>query len=284
MEGTRIRAVVAALALVALAGCGSDEKERPEKRAAPPPLPIDTTTPPPAANDDVLGLDDARTARPKKKGAGGKAKRRGDAAALGTDPGANDPAPPPPAPADTGLAVRQVVTDTMAEFGFAGADVDVTGGGSVVAISVPRSRACARNAPTADRLAQRIRNGQPEVRTVRVTVSGTGMSLADYRRARCAASRPEPAPSAGGGTVYSKRGSGPFTTPTFTISARTWTVTYRNDSDFFEASVIRDGRAEPFVLSSSRRGSSTETLRGPGRFRLRVTSGDSWSITVRDGA
>ncbi|HVE67538.1 MAG TPA: hypothetical protein VNB64_03050 [Solirubrobacteraceae bacterium] len=275
------RAAVAALAVAALAGCGSDEKERPEKRAAPPALPIDITTPPPASRDDVLGLDDARTARPKRKGP--KPKRAGRTRTT-RDSGADDPAPPPPAPGDSVLAVRQVVADTMAEFGFAGADVDVSGGGRVVAIAVRRSQACSRTAPTNDRLTDRIRNGLPEVRTVRVTVTGTGQSLAAYRRARCAPSAPAaPTPSPGGGTVYSKRGAGPFTTPTFTIAARTWTVTYRNDADFFEASVLKDGRPQPFVLSRSRPGSATETLRGPGRFQLRVTAGDSWSLSVRDG-
>ena len=89
--------------------------------------------------------------------------------------------------------------------------------------------------------------------------------------------------SPSGRAVYSRSGDGPFTTPTFTITAERWTVTYRNDGDFFQALILEGGKPRPFVLTSARRGSRTETLEGPGRFRLRITGADQWSLSVRDG-
>ena len=61
-------------------------------------------------------------------------------------------------------------------------------------------------------------------------------------------------------------------------------MTYANDGEFFQALILEGGKPRPFVPTSTRRGSRTETLDGPGRFRLRISGADGWSVTVRDGA
>ncbi len=231
----------------------------------------------PTVDEDVLGVaaEPVTPLEPEPK----KKKKKADDPA---DDVSADPAPPEPDPvADTGAAVRQAVTDTLAAVGYEGAKVEVADGGSTVSVGVRAAQACDPDALTGARLVERIRSGLPEVRTVRVTVRGSGQSLSDYRRARCA---PEPGgEDQDGGVVYSKRGSGTFTTPTFTITASTWTVTYRNTGDFFQAFVIKDGKVQPFVLEGSRRGTGTESFRGPGRFRLKINGDDGWSVSVRDG-
>jgi hypothetical protein len=279
--GRWLRTATAIAAVGLVVGCGQGKDERAKTPAGASTIPVEPRLP--AGTDgaalEIETTDTPRRAKPKaKKHRARPASTTGDAAAL--------PAPPPPAPADTGLAVRRAVSDTLAEIGYAGAKIAVSDGGRVVDIGVRASQACSRSAPTGDRLLARIREGHPDMDTVRVTVAGSGLALAAYRRSRCSAPAPAPAPAPPSGTgavVYSTRGTGPLTTPAFVITARTWTVTYRNDSDFFQASVLKSGRIQPFVLSSTHRGTSTESLRGPGRFQLKVTAGDAWSITVRDG-
>ena len=252
-------------------------------------IPIYPEEPANADDEGLLGV----SAKPEKpvKGDGETVDDSVSAAgSTGTDdPSLDvsaDPAPPASDPlADSGAAVRQAVTDTLATIGYTGAKVEVSGGGSVVDVGVRASQACDRDALTGSRLVQRIRSGLPEVERVRVSVRGSGQSLDSYRRARCAADRGESRDegvSGGGDVVYSKRGSGPFKTPAFTIAGRTWTVTYRNDSDFFQAFVIKNGKFQPFVLNSSRRGTGTESFRGPGRFQLKINGAEGWSVSVRD--
>jgi len=193
----------------------------------------------------------------------------------------NAPAPPPPSSADTGAAVRQAISDTLATAGWTGAQIAVLQGGLTVNVALPRRQACGSDLATGSRLLSQIRAGAPGARTVTITVAGTGLDLTAYRRARCAAPRSQ---GGGGRVVYSTSGSGPVTTPEFTIAGSAWTVTYTSRSDFFEAFVLRGGQTEPFVIKSTRPGSGTETLHGSGRFKLKINSGDGWSVTVRDGA
>lgn len=241
-----------------------------------------------AADDGLLGIgaEPERPAKPERKRKRAKDADRADEAGDDVDVSAG-PAPPAPDPrTDGAAAVRQAVTDTLGSVGYAGAKVEVSDGGRVVRIAVRRSQACDRDALVGARLTSRIRSGLPEIETVRVTVAGSGRSLSDYRRTRCGGGGTGGGSPSGGGTgraVYSKRGSGTFTTPRFTIAARTWTVTYRNESDFFQAFVVKDGRIQPFVLTSDRRGTGTETFRGPGRFQLKINGAEGWSVTVRDG-
>ena len=276
----RTATAIAAVGLVA--GCGQGKDDQAKTPTAASTIPVEPRLP---AGADGAALEIETTDTPRRAQRKAK-KRRAKPGSAADDIAASLPAPPPPAPADTGLAVRRAVSDTLAEIGYAGAKVAVSSGGRVVDIGVRASQACSRSAPTGDRLVARIREGHPDMDTVRVTVAGTSLALGAYRRSRCAAPAlaPAPRPTTGtGAVVYSTRGTGPLTTPAFAITARTWTVTYRNDSDFFQASVLKSGRIQPFVLSSTRRGTSTESLRGPGRFQLKVTAGDAWSVTVRDG-
>jgi hypothetical protein len=275
-RGIRPASALAAAAL-AVAGTGCGHADTKHAKA-----PSGTDTIPaaglPPATSDAPAPDLAPAPATKRRRH--RAPARHAHPATSTNASADVPAPPPPSLADAGLAVRRAVSDTLAGLGYAGAKVDVSGGGSVVDVGVRRSQACSRTAPIGDRLVARIREGHPGMHTVRVTVTGTGLALTAYRRARCATA----APAGDGAVVYSKSGTGPLTTPPFTIAARTWTVTYRNDSDFFQASVLKGGRLQPFVLSSTHRGTGTATFHGPGSFQLKVTAGDAWSVSVRDGA
>lgn len=228
------------------------------------------------SDEDLLAEVEA-TPGPKAKGRG--LDSPGD---IGPDYSTDTSSPPPPPDTGSTLAVRSAVSDTLATVGYGGASVDVGAGGRSVTVTVRRDQACNDAAATPDRLLARIKSAAPDAGTVRVTVAGTGQSLAAFRRSRCEA------PSSDGGegsgrVVYSRRGSGPVTTPSFSISGRRWTVTYRNRSDFFQAFVVKGGRIQPFVLSSTRPGTGTESFRGPGRFQLKINGAEGWSVTVRDG-
>ena len=269
---------------------GSGDGDEPAKKPGPRPesslfgpAPTVPEAPEPDPDEPLLGAVDAE-AEPKAKG------RRASGPGAGADDlgDPSGPAPPPPAPGDSGLAVRSAVSDTVAEAGYTGAEVQVSGGGREVSVAVRRSQACDEDATTGERLTSRIRSAAPDARTVRVSVAGSGQSLSSYRRSRCEGAAPPPRRGGerpgSGRVVYSRRGRGPFTTPTFAISGRAWTVAYRNDSDFFQGFAYRSGRAkaEPLILSSTRPGSGSGSFRGPGRFRLKINAADGWSVTVRD--
>jgi hypothetical protein len=260
------------------------------KAKAPPTRPFAVQPTPDPSAEAPLGVDAEPDVTAEPEGKKSKPAKKDADAAADADVAA-DPAPPAADPlADTGAAVRTAVTDTLASIGYAGAKVEVVDGGRIVNVGVRRSQACDRDAPAGDSLVRRIRAGLPEIQTVRVTVSGSGQSLSEYRRSRCGTAPPRTGgdgdedDAATGRVVYTKRGSGPFTTPAFTITGRTWTVAYRNESDFFQAFVVKDGKIQPFVLNSDRRGSGSESFRGPGRFKLKINGAEGWSVSVRDGA
>ncbi|MDX6650452.1 MAG: hypothetical protein QOJ97_2403 [Solirubrobacteraceae bacterium] len=282
MDEGRSRGCSAALATIALvaigAGCGGGAS-KPHAAAKPKAIPdySASTTPPEstvskaAASETFTIADSTAPAKRRSKSA--------DPSLGAATP--NAPAPPPPSSTDAGAAVRQAISDTLATAGWTGAQIAVLQGGLTVNVALPRRQACGSDLATGNRLLSQIRAGAPGARTVTVTVAGTGLDLSAYRRARCAAPR---AQGGGGRVVYSSSGSGPATTPEFTIAGSSWTVTYTNRSDFFEVFVLRGGQTQPFVIRSSRPGSGTETMHGSGRFKLKINSGDGWSISVRDGA
>ena len=273
-------AALAALVIVP-AACGGDDDEAGNRdtvavRPAPAPTVPDSPLgpPPPVTEDERAPSEVDVDPRP--------GDRRPDAPDDPDDAAADDPQSPAPAPSDgSALAVRRAVSETLATSGLRGARVTVSGGASTVRVELPRARACGSSA-SPERLAASIRSLDPAIRTVRITVAGTGQALGAYRRARCENGSGTPA-DGGAGAAYYKRGRGPFTSPAFAISSRRFTVTYRNESDFFQAFVMRSGRSEPSVLSSLRPGSGSGAFRGPGRFRLKINASGRWTVTVRDG-
>jgi hypothetical protein len=273
---------LAAMSLLAAgAGCGGGGGAKPHAAAKPKAIPdySVSTTPPESTVSKAAAVETFTIADSTAP-----AKRRSKPASA--SPGAatpNAPAPPPPSSADAGAAVRQAISDTLATAGWTGAQIAVLQGGLTVNVSLPRRQACGSDLATGNRLLSQIRAGAPGARTVTITVAGTGLDLSAYRRTRCAAA-PSAQGGGGGRVVYSTSGSGPVTTPEFTIAGTTWTVSYTSRSDFFEAFVVRGGQTQPFVIKSTRPGSGTETLHGSGRFKLKINSGDGWSISVRDGA
>jgi hypothetical protein len=279
----------AAISLLATgAGCGDDGGSK--HASARPKTTADFTIPTTPSGPSVAKVD-ASERLTVNDGAAAVAKT--ERSALNTTRAAarSLPQPPPPPPADDLAAIRQALSDSLETSGWRGAQVEVLERGRTVNVALPRRHACDRDVPIGDWLTSLIHNSAPAARTLNITVAGTGLTLTAFRRSRCAAPRSGTG-GAGGGSqsrgagrvVYTTDGSGPFTTPEFAIAGRTWTVTYRNGSDFFQAFVVKNGRTEPFVINSTHRGSGTQTLHGPGRFKLKINSGDGWSVTVRDGA
>jgi hypothetical protein len=276
---TRLAALaVAASAVVGSSGCGGAGSSQSARKEALPLTPPPTVTEqiPPASHDEPIGEvgEASRSqAKPRRRPERAPAPRRSspDAGSVSS----------PPSP-DPVKAVRRAVSSALAASGYGGAEIDVLDGGRTVRVAVGRAQACARGAAAEVRLVDRIKARARAVKAVTITVAGTGRDLSAYQRTGCASPRPEE----GGGedVVYAKKGTGPFTTPAFSIKGRSWTVSYRNESDFFQAFVIKDGRFQPVVLSSERPGSGSEALRGPGRFRLKINAAAGWAVTVRDGA
>lgn len=273
-------AVLLALAPAACGGGDDAEGETARIRTATT-TPATTALPAPGA-----GLPEAETVDPA---AAAEHARRAGRAGKGEDDPGDDPLDAPPPPDDAGggpvvdpgvgggsgdPALQAAVARTLSSLGYRAADVHVSG--RTVEAAVRAADAC--DGPGAGALADEVRERHSRVRMVTVTIAESGRSLAEHQRSRCGAN------GGGGRVVYSRSGSGPFTTPAFSISGRRWSVSYRSSGDFFEAFALRGGRFEPLVLSATRPGSGSGSFRGPGRFQLKIRAAAGWTVTVRDGA
>jgi hypothetical protein len=160
--------------------------------------------------------------------------------------------------------------------------IAVTRAADSVTIAIAKSGACTATRADASRIALVVRRLVRYVKTVRVTVAGTGQSLDSYVAAHC---QPPTLPAGSGHTVFDRRGAGFVNTPAIKIGARRWTIAYASQASFLRVSVYREGSKHALGTVSARgRGTGQKRFAGPGTFVLKIGSPATWTIQVRDGA
>lgn len=180
-----------------------------------------------------------------------------------------------------GLA-RGIVPGVLKLLGFKKARVRVSPSGDAITVIIARAEACTAGPSDEARIAKRIKEPPLSfVRTVRVTVEGSGRRLTDYVAAHC---KPRTIPRGRGKVVYEQSGSGIVRTEPFKIRAKRWTIEFENLGSFFQVFVYKGRKLQMTVISETRRGAGKKTFKGPGRFKLNISGSGDWTVRVRDGA
>lgn len=176
--------------------------------------------------------------------------------------------------------VGKVARQVLQLLGFQ-SRVTVLSGGNVVRVAIKPGEACTSTSTTQTRVASRIRQAAPTVKSVQVMVAGTTESLATYVRRHCSGSG---LPDGGSGRiVFTRRGSGSVTTPAFTVDSARWTVEYVNRGKALAVLPMKGSNLFPGGFSTFKR-TGRRFVRGAGTYRLRITGVDEWVVRVRDGA
>jgi hypothetical protein len=183
-------------------------------------------------------------------------------------------------PAQRAKLARAAALAVLAGAGFSRSGVSVAAGGTAVTISLPEAQACSAAAGDETQLASQIRLAAPFVRSVTMSVSGTGQPLSAYVSAHCSAGT---LPSGAGRVVYSSSGRGMTTTAAFTVRSKRWTLAYNNDSSFLAVFVLEHGKIKQ-AASATKRGTGSAVFKGTGTYQLRISGSGRWTVRVRDGA
>jgi hypothetical protein len=162
------------------------------------------------------------------------------------------------------------------------ASIAVTRAADSVTIAIAKNGACTATRADAPRIALVVRKLIRYVKTVGVTVAGTGQSLSSYVAAHC---KERALPKGSGRAVFDRHGAGFVTTPAIKIRARHWTIAYSSQASFLRISVYPGGgkRALGTVAARGRR-TGQKRFEGPGTFILKIGSPATWTIQVRDGS
>ena len=171
---------------------------------------------------------------------------------------------------------------TFQLFGLQAQTLSATPNGDTIKATIPAADACSTGPDVQRKVAARIRQAVPFVRTVQITVGGTGKSLDDYSRTSCSGLG---LPAGGKGRVLlTLRGSSFKTTQSFTVHARRWTVEYVNGGKFLQLFPIKGGLPTTGAFTATARGAGRHVFTGAGTYTLRIGSLGSWVVRVRDGA
>lgn len=260
LSPSRVAGGVVSLALLGVASCGGDGDEK-DKQSSPPaaakPAPAKPKAGPespyqtPAVPKQELEKRRKReAAQERKAGLKLRLERRERAVAV----------------ANAMLPLLQIADSTVA----------TADGARIVVISLTGRGACKLGRGEDRRLAIAVRDALTFVKEVKLRV-GPKRALSAYRADRCPGGGGE-----GGPVVLQEDGRGVETTEPFQIRSRSWTVEYGYDKGFFRAHVLRGSRLIRVIGSAPGRIGKRE-LTGPGTFRLKISAGGTWSVTVRDG-
>jgi hypothetical protein len=179
-------------------------------------------------------------------------------------------------------AAARISGTVLSQLGLPVAGIGVTRAADSLTIAIAKSGACTATRADAPRIALVLRKLIRSVKTVRVTVAGTGQSLDSYVAAQCT---PRALPKGSGRAIFSRRGAGFVTTPAIRIKAKRWTIAYASQASFLRVSVFREGSKHALGSVSARgRGTGQKRFEGPGTFVLKIGSPATWTIQVRDGA
>jgi hypothetical protein len=183
-----------------------------------------------------------------------------------------------PKTADRVKLTLQSARALLATFGLKDADVSVSKKADAVRIGVPAGKACGLPPKAEQRIVSGIKVGTPWVRSVAVSVGGSGLD--SYTASNC---RPVEPPEGRGERVFEQTGNGIVTTRAIEITGRHWSVSYANYGGFFSVNVEKDGQVTSDYLYSQAPGSGRKTFAsGPGKIVLKI-GGPAWAVQVYDG-
>ena len=177
---------------------------------------------------------------------------------------------------------KGVAATTFQVFGLQAQTVSASPNGDTVRATIPAGDACSTSPGVQGKVTARIRQAAPFVRTVQITVGGTGKALDAYVRTSCHGLG---LPAGGKGPILlTLQGTNFRTTKSFTVRSRHWTVEYVNGGKFLQIFPIKGGRPTTGAFTATKRGSGRHVFAGAGTYTLRIGGLGSWTIRVRDGA
>jgi hypothetical protein len=169
----------------------------------------------------------------------------------------------------------------LAQLGVHNASIDVTSGGQSVTIGIPTASVCGLPPNATTLIVSDVKSVGSWVQSVAVVVAGSQQTLSSYTSASC---RPTQPPTGGGKLIYEKSGQGNLSTAVFTVTTKSWTVSFVNYGGFFAYEVEKNGKTSRDYDFRTSPGSGSKTFDdGPGRFRLEV-SGATWKVQVYGGS
>lgn len=174
-------------------------------------------------------------------------------------------------------SIRWQAEAVLASLGFNRSEVRVGAGRRMIVLLDPRS-ACAARPKDALAIEEQIKRVAEPIREVIVEVGGRGLSLGDHLRAHCSR---RTTGHRRGRLVYQKRDEGRADTPTLKLRSPRWWIEYENYGALLQIFVFRDGtlRGPPIMVEG--RGRGRKTMRGEGRFRLKIVGTAEWTVRVR---
>ena len=176
--------------------------------------------------------------------------------------------------------IARIAPNILKGLGFPGAQVRTDTTGRVVTVLIATKDACKARPSDEGTIRQKVVAGFKFVKRVNVLVAGTGQALGSYVGAHCA---PPKLPSAPGAVQFSQEGDGATMSRPFTVKAKTWTLIFENDSNYFSA-ILFDGdgkKAEPQFVYSQTRETGKQTFKGAGTYRFNISAQGHWRIQVR---
>jgi hypothetical protein len=159
--------------------------------------------------------------------------------------------------------------------------IAVTRQADSLTIGIAKNGACTASSADEPRIKLVLGKLLRFLKSVTVDVAGTQQSLGDYVAARC---KRTTIPTAPGQVVFDRGGAGLVTSPPIRIAATRWTVGYDSQASFVQVvAKSTSGGIKPAGFVVRGRGAGLRIFKGPGTFRLQISSPATWSIRVRDG-
>lgn len=172
-----------------------------------------------------------------------------------------------------------MTTTLLKVLGFDGARVEIGSDGRNVGVVFSAKQACTASPKDETRISERVRESLFFVRSVTVTVEGSGRTLARYIASSC---KRKAIPKGKGKVVFERSGHGFEKSKSFRIRGKTWTIEFENNGKVLQVFLYKDGQLSSAPIQSNRREVGKKTLRGPGTFRFDISGSGDWTIRARD--
>jgi hypothetical protein len=177
-------------------------------------------------------------------------------------------------------AVRDLADAVLVSSGLEFATFDVIDGGKTVTVNVLKRDACKLTPSDPVDIQEAILDGSTIVNNVHLRLD-VGGSVRTYLKKHCQA---RAVPAGLGPIRFMQSGRGFYESKAFTIRRSGWTVDWTSASGLLQVYVYKDGKLQSGVANHQGRGNGRKTVRGTGKFTLRVAATAGWSLKVRDGA
>lgn len=175
---------------------------------------------------------------------------------------------------------RELAKAYLASLGFDDVSVRIGRRTRALTVSIGRREACGARPRDVRLIHRQLRFAARPAPKVRVTAGGDGISLRRYLASHC---KRRSAPHGRGRLIYARRGSGIVDTPGFRVRSPRWRIEFENYGAVLQVFLYRGDRLLSSPVHVDRRISGVRTVRGRGRFRLRIAGSGEWAVRVRAG-